>query len=191
MSWMLTASGRRVEPAALEPQDILIEDVAAHLAKICRFTGACRIFYSVAEHSVFVADLLADRAPTDHLLQLCGLLHDAPEYLLNDLSTPIKAGLGHYNAMERAAWWAVAERFGLPLTLPWQVKHADLVALATERRDLIHAHPDKWSVLEGIKPCERKLGTVEQHWKVSEQLFLERFHILNAQIAATAARSTH
>ena len=189
MTWMLTASGRKVEPAALEPADIQIEDLAAHLAKICRFTGACRIMWSVAEHSLLVADILAERHPHDHDLQLCGLLHDAPEAYLQDLATPVKAQLDRYNAMERAAWWAVAERFGLPLTMPAAVKHADLVALATERRDLMPDHPEPWSVLEGITPHIGVIGKAETHWAAAESDFLDRFHTLIAARAQVGARS--
>ena len=175
MTWMLTATGRKVYPAALEPQDIQIEDLAAHLAKICRFTGACRIMWSVAEHSMLVADILAARYPRDHQLQLCGLLHDAPEAYLQDLATPVKAQLDVYAAMERAAWWAVAERFGLPMQQPNEVKHADLIALATERRDLMPAHKEPWSVLEGIAPLPERIGQREQSWRVAEAQFLQCF----------------
>ena len=175
MTWMLTASGRKVSPAAIEPQDVCIEDIAAHLAKICRFTGACRIHWSVAEHSLLVADIVAARHPGERLLELCGLMHDAPEAYLQDLATPVKAQLEHYAAMERAAWWAVAERFGLPLQLPNEIKHADLIALATERRDLMPAHEEPWSVLEGIAPAPGRVGERERPWRWVEAEFRQRF----------------
>lgn len=191
MSWMLTASGRKLNPVELDATDITIEDIAAHLAKLCRFTGACRIMWSVAEHSVLVSEIIGERYPDDFDLQLCGLLHDAPEYVLQDVSTPVKALIAQaYKPIEYAAWWAVASRFGLPLQLPRQVEHADLVALATERRDLMPPHPEPWSVLEGIGPCaKRHLGVKERHWKEAETLFLECFHYLQTQRAAAGART--
>ena len=178
MSWMLTASGRKVVVDAIEPGDVAIEDIAAHLAKICRFTGACRILWSVAEHSVLVADIVAQRHPHDIDMQLCGLLHDAPEAYLQDLATPVKNLISDYKALELAAWYAIAERWGLPLSLPMAVKMADIVALATERRDIMPAHPEAWSILEGIRPQALRIGATERHWKEAERLFLDRFHQL-------------
>jgi len=190
MTWMLTAGGRKITVDAIEPQDIAIEDLAAHLAKICRFTGACRIQWSVAEHSLLVSEILADEYPLDHDLQLCGLLHDAPEAYLQDLATPVKAHVAAtYKPLERAAWYAVAERFGLPLSMPREVEHADLVALATERRDLMPAHAEQWSVLEGIKPIDDRVGRHERHWSVVQDAFLNRFHQLIGQRAIAAAGS--
>jgi hypothetical protein len=148
---MLTASGRKVHPAAIRAADIAIEDIAHHLAMLCRFTGACRRFYSVAEHSLLVADILAAEAPHDARLQLCGLLHDAPEYLLGDFATPLKDQLPAYRVIERGAWSAVAQAFGLPDPQPAAVKHADLVALALERRELMPAHPDEWPCFQGLE----------------------------------------
>lgn len=181
---MLTATGLAVVPTALEPQDIRPQDIALHLAKICRFTGACRIHWSVAEHSMLVADILTAKYPHNHTLQLCGLLHDAPEAYLQDLATPVKAQLEVYHALERAAWWAVAEHFGLPLQMPPEVKHADLVALATERRDLMPEHSEPWSVLEGIEPLPREIGQVENHWRLSAAKFMHYLADLRARVAA-------
>ena len=189
MTWMLTATGRKIDIANVMPQDIDILDIAAHLAKIPRFTGACRQAWSVAEHCCLVADILADRYPDDIDLQLCGLLHDAPEYILQDLSTPVKDLVGGlYRPLERSLWWAVAERFGLPMRLPDAVRHADLVALATEKRDLMPPHPEPWSVLEGIEPHPRTTIDVELGWRAAQRLFLEQFHELQA--ARADARGT-
>jgi hypothetical protein len=189
MSWMLTAGGRKVVINAIEVSDIAIEDIAASLAKICRFTGHCRIFWSVAEHSMLVSAILASRFPNDHELQLCGLLHDATEAYLQDLATPLKNLIADYGALEHAAWFAVAERFGLPLSMPLAVKIADVEALAVERRDLMPEHEERWSILEGIKPPAIRIGQAERDWRHNERLFLDRFHELTAERAQAAARS--
>jgi uncharacterized protein len=183
MTWMITATGRKVHPAALEPQDICAQDIAQHLAKICRFTGASRIHWSVAEHSMLVADILTAKHPHDYQLQLCGLLHDAPEAYLQDLATPVKSELLAYHALERAAWWAVTEHFGLPLQMPAEVKHADLVALATEKRDLMPAHPEPWSVLDGIAPVAYEIGAVESHWRLTAARFMHYLADLRGRVA--------
>ena len=188
MTWMLTYTGRKVYPAELEPQDVDIRDIAHHLSMLCRFTGACRTFYSVAEHSLLVCRLLAEVSPDDDRLQLCGLLHDAPEAYLSDLATPLKRQLPLYGAMERAAWWAIAERFDLPMALPPAVKHADLVALAIERRDLMPPYPEQWSVLEGIRAPD-KYTAIGLAPEVVKQAFIGGCEFLLGRVALRAARS--
>lgn len=187
-AWMLTASGRKVHPAALRPEDVCIEDIAHHLAHQCRFAGASREFYSTAQHSLLVAALLAEWAPDDALLQLCGLLHDAPEYLLGDLVTPVKEQVGgNYRVFEAMAWCAIAQAFELPLELPAAVKRADLVALAIERRDLIAPHPDTWPALVGIDAPAHLAALGGLHPRFARRVFLERFQALRTQ----AGKRTH
>lgn len=188
MTWMITASGRKLEIAAIGAEDIEISDVSAHLAKLCRFTGACRIFWPVSEHSLLVERILAARCPGDIVLRLCGLLHDGTEYALQDLATPVKDHVGLlYRPLERAVWWAFSERFGLPREMPPEVKHADLVALATEKRDLMPFHAEPWSVLDGIEPWHERVGIPELHWRESQRRFLEKYQELQSLRGKRAA----
>lgn len=80
-----TFSGKYVDPFDLQFDDVCIEDIAHHLSNLCRFTGAGP-FYSVAQHSVQVS--WACRGSRD--FALAGLLHDAAETYLNDISSPLK-----------------------------------------------------------------------------------------------------
>ena len=57
---MQTFSGIAVDLKNPDPNTILVPDLAHHLSQICRFTGACRKTYSVAQHSVFVSRLIPD-----------------------------------------------------------------------------------------------------------------------------------
>ncbi|KKL86801.1 hypothetical protein LCGC14_1941060, partial [marine sediment metagenome] len=50
--WIQTASGTKVWPLDARVEEILLSDIAHHLSNLCRFTGACRKFYSVAQHVV-------------------------------------------------------------------------------------------------------------------------------------------
>jgi hypothetical protein len=132
----------------LEPraEDIDIHDIAAALSKLCRFTGHVKTFYSVAQHSYLVAKIV----PPEHALQ--ALLHDASEAYIGDVSSPLKHQLPEYRAIEARIEAAIFKRFGLPPVPHPCIKRADLVLLATERRDMMPAHADEWGILDGIEP---------------------------------------
>jgi uncharacterized protein len=171
MSWILTASGRRFSYEQPDPDSICIEDIAAALSKTCRFAGHPRKFYSVAQHSVLVASLL----PTE--LQLEGLLHDAAEAYVVDLPSPLKALLPEYHEIESRIDWLIKLKFKLRVVQPAQVKHADLVALATEKRDLLPPDPEHpWPMLEGIEPSSDYVYPLSP--STAESVFIEWFHRL-------------
>lgn len=144
MSWILTHSG--VQFDLLRPTAAMIKpnDIAHALAHLCRFNGHTRQHYSVAQHSLIVASLV----PAEH--QLVALLHDATEAYIGDMVRPLKDALPAYRTVEQQLWLAICDRFSLHPDLPDCVKHADLVALATERRDLMPAHPGAWPCLHRI-----------------------------------------
>ena len=138
--------------------DIRVEDLAHALANQCRFSGHVRYHYSVAEHCVRVAELLARRrfSPT---VQLWGLIHDASEAYLVDLPSPIKRSdhaIGEaYKTIERGLMTAICRRFSLPEDEPAAVRLADADMLATEVRDLMHGERPYWGKLEGRPVSER------------------------------------
>lgn len=121
-----TFTGRYVDPLRLRGGDICIEDIAHHLSNLCRYTGACPRFYSVAQHSFLVAHrLAAEGAPLE--LQMAGLLHDAAEAYFNDLASPVKHAveLEAYSHLEREATRLILCVFGVDPDLLADVKAAD------------------------------------------------------------------
>lgn len=167
---ILTASGVYFDFTQPESYEYRIEAIAAALSKLCRFTGHVRQFYSVAQHSVLVSRLVpAEQA-------LAGLLHDASEAFLGDVSSPLKALLPEYKTLERRVEQAIARAFGLPLELPAEVKHADMVALMTEEAQLMPAHTDVW--LGGIYQAAAGVHIVPQEPALAEAVFLRRFEEL-------------
>lgn len=65
--------------------------------------------------------------------------------------------LDTYHEIEQRIWLAIAERFHLAPELPECVKHADMIALATEKRDLLPEHPAAWECLEGYAPLPERI----------------------------------
>lgn len=166
------ASGEYVTPLtpwAFEPR---IGDIAHALSHLCRFTGHCEPLYTVAEHSCRVADL----CPPDE--RLAGLLHDASEAYLGDVASPLKHHpfFGEaYRDAERSLQRRIFEWFGLDENMPASVHHADLVLLATEKRDLMPSGPD-WSMLNGVEPLKTRITP----WgpRVARYQFLDRYRSL-------------
>lgn len=114
---------------------VLLADVAHALSNLCRFTGHSREFYSVAEHSVRVFQLLRDRGHTI-TLQRAGLMHDAHEAYIGDMSTPLKQVLGIRDFEDRHKK-AIHKRFQIAQDHSSVVCEADRVLLSTEFRDLL------------------------------------------------------
>ena len=120
-------SGRRLDLLDPTPMDIEIEDIAHGLAFVARWNGQTRGDwpYSVAEHSLLVEEIhgrLGDPLPK---WRLAALLHDAPEYVIGDMISPVKAAVGPgYGELDIRLTAAVHLRFGLPSVLPMQVKKA-------------------------------------------------------------------
>jgi hypothetical protein len=156
--WIQTYSGRKFFPLAPRAEDVLIEDIAHALANTCRFSGHCRFFYSVAEHSCRVAQ--AAISPSHDQVPEClrvALLHDAAEAYLMDIPRPIKSAVMvkcgkdmlSFREVERRLLACIFERFGITpdASIEAAVKYADDVLLATEARDIMSDPPESWAPL--------------------------------------------
>lgn len=125
-AWQRMLSGRRLDLLDPTPMDIEIEDIAHGLAFVARWNGQTLgdYAYSVAEHSLLVETLFGRIAPmAPAKWRLAALLHDAPEYVIGDMISPVKAAVGPgYGALDERLEAAVHIRFGLPAKVPAQVK---------------------------------------------------------------------
>lgn len=134
---LVTATGREIDPADPCLADICIEDIAYGLAKEERFDGNTIVPYSVAQHSVHVANLIAagwKNCEPSRGLVAAGLLHDAAEAYLGDVVTPLKQVLPDYRALEARWEQVIFDRFGLDPRLGSgpAVKEADTAMLYCE-----------------------------------------------------------
>ena len=156
-SWILTASGNEVDLAYCKPASMTLADVSHALAQINRFTGHARRPYSVAEHSLLVLDIVQHLyAPASVHCRLAALMHDAHEAYVGDMSTPAKRQVGD-------AWATLEHRLERTLRCAWAlhtaaheyrdvIKQADLIALATERAQLLPQSPSLWECLVHVQP---------------------------------------
>lgn len=172
MPTIQTAGGGYFDFVLPDTAMINIEDIAHALAQINRFTGHAREPYNVAQHSVYVSHLVPQQD------MLAGLLHDAHEAYIGDVSAPLKQLLPDYRALERRIENRVRFKFGLQGSLPPSVKHADLIMLNSERQDLMPPSEDdvEWSRLHNIGRAPFKV--VPWSFDKSKEEFLHRFYKL-------------
>lgn len=174
---ILTFSGQYVDLAEPDLDAICISDIAHALSQLTRFGGHTRQFYSVAQHSVLVSQCVSGR------YRLRALLHDAAEAYFGDMVQPLKimACSSEYRRQERAMQAAIYHRFGCGSERDEEGKddihHADLVMLATERRDLMAPDSVPWSILTGIHPRQAPITPLMPI--AAEALFLRRFKELS------------
>src|SRR3990167_7917384 len=167
---MCTFSGVQYFPANPRVEDVRIVDIAHHLARLCRFTGAIKTeHYSVAEHSVHVSHTV----PPEHTF--AGLMHDAPEAYMNDVNRPLKHSLPDYKRIEQLNWAVIAEKFGLPAELPPEVHDADAAVFLTEQALLLPPLPARGEYAAQAGAAVEILSLAPN---AAERLFLARFYEL-------------
>jgi len=177
--YLQTVSGRWVNPFDPDPAQLDPGDIARALANQCRFGGHCRTFYSVAQHSVIVSELVEQRGgdPED---VFAALMHDASEAYLGDMPHPLKhrSELGAaFKAAEADLERAIRDRFRIRPDVAL-IKPADRALLATERR-AFSAETWHWPELEGVEPLDIELTA----WSPDEaaRAFAARYAELDAK----------
>ena len=184
-AWQRMLSGRRLDLLDPTPVDIEIEDIAHGLAFVARWNG--QTFgdwpYSVAEHSLLVEQLFRRMNPQVPVKWcLAALLHDAPEYVIGDMISPVKAAVGPgYGALDERLAAAVHLRFGLPAVLPGPIKAAikradrvsawmeavNIAGFRKDEADRLFGRPEA-SVVLGLSiqlrpPVEARAACVARH----------------------------
>lgn len=199
MTWMLTAHGREHHLTGIGQQLNVpdISEIAHALAQINRFTGHCKRPYSVAEHSMLVATIAAGEGASV-TGQLAALLHDAHEAYTGDVSTPAKWAIGmQWEVFEHSQATAVHNALGVRAAMCAHrggVRRWDLIALATERRDLTSYDPARhrpWPILDNpqrpVLPIDLDLMAEvrrDMRWSDWVVVFMEQYEHLLRKVKA-------
>lgn len=167
-NWIQTYTGKQFYVLDPQPEDIDIEDIAHALSNMCRYAGHCKKFYSVAEHSILVADYL----PIEY--QLGALLHDASEAYLVDIPRPFKGYLTNYYDLESKIMDAIYTKFGVKEGFHDVVKAVDNRILNDEREQNMIPSNYKWDDYGDLLGVDLRFYSPEE----AEEQFLAFFDSL-------------
>ncbi|CAI8298561.1 MAG: Uncharacterised protein [Alphaproteobacteria bacterium UBA4588] len=186
-AWQRMLSGRRLDILNPSPLDIEIDDIAHGLARVARWNGQTsgKYGFSVAQHSVLVEQILSLNAPQlAQKWRLACLLHDAPEYVIGDMITPVKAAIGApYKKIEALLQKAVHIRFGLPPELPsgiaHSIKRADRMAAYLEATELAgFSAKDAGKLFPKLRGIPKGIDLTPLSPEKATRSFLRRFDVL-------------
>lgn len=180
-NWIQTFTGRKFFPLEPNIDEIDIRDIAHALSMLCRYVGHVSKFYSVAEHSVRISRKLEERGYGLDI-QRWGLLHDASEAYLGDVSRPVKhqKAMSGYRDAEEILQALIARKFELSNSEPFVVRSIDTEILGTEAYFLkTPIHPD-WFTQVNLAPPWKLTWMDNLGWSPAraEESFLTRFRFL-------------
>ena len=191
-AWQRMLSGRRLDLLDPTPMDIEVTDIAHGLAFVARWNGQTigDFAYSVAEHSLLVEEIFGRQNPgMSAKWHLAALLHDAPEYVIGDMISPVKSAVGPgYSELDARLTAAVHLRFGLPVALPAAIKKAiksadrisawleaiQIAGFSRPEADKYFGKPDE-QVIAGLEirlrpPVEVRAAYTERHADLLRQI---------------------
>lgn len=179
-TYIETYTGKKFDVFNPQPEDISIVDVAHALSMMCRYNGHCKYFFSVAEHSINVCDFVAKTSNNKKLL-LWGLLHDATEAYLADITSPVKPYLSNYVELEQKIMGVICGKFGLQVGMPTVIHEADIEMLRAEAYQLMTSKGVNWKAnMESDTPIiEMKLKCYSPD--EAKLFFLEKFFLLQGK----------
>jgi hypothetical protein len=153
--WIETMHGR----FDLKNPKFDINDIAHALSQIARFNGHTKRFYSVAEHSLMVADLMEGLGLGDPRE---GLLHDATEAYLSDVPAPFKQFLPDWQKVDVDLEAALRAQYGLPERKTEGCRKADWLALFIEAYHLLPSEGAIFHDPNNLRP--EALRLIENGW---------------------------
>jgi uncharacterized protein len=134
MTHITTFSGMHFDLAEPTPEMVTIVDIAHHLSQVCRWAGATKKFYSVAQHSVFLSYIVPDH------LQRWALVHDAAEAYIGDVTRPLKNMIPEIRAIEFRIMRAICTHFHLSFPEPHDLLLYDDQCIRYEAETFLQKH---------------------------------------------------
>lgn len=184
-------NGNIFYPLRADIEDVKFEDIAHSLTMNNRFCGHTSIPWSVAQHSILVAQLIIN----EHgeyiksigldldLAVYVALLHDVSEAYLNDICRPIKKKLADYLEIEHSVQSKIVGAFGLDYSLyelyiKLVVSRADDMALYIEASKLMNPN-DTWltDYAEGFKLVHSVITKYGNYIKVQSPQIIQAIYM--------------
>jgi len=173
-NYIETYSGKKFYFQNPSHEDISIEDIAHSLSMQCRYTGHCKKFYSIAEHSIHVSCIV----PPEYALE--ALMHDASEAYLTDVASPIKQVLSEYKIMEQNIERVIFEKYGLQYPFHESIKYADLQLLMLEAKQVM-TYCEEWKVFDNVTLDDHDIRITCKIPEEAEYQFMNRFRQLQGE----------
>lgn len=152
---MQLSSGALFDLLDPDPEHINIAEVASVLSVTPRWCGRARFPHgepwTVAQHCILTADIVAALEPENAPAHLWALLHDAHEAFTGDITTPMQHAAEAVNRLH-SIQGGIDQAIRDALGINWRdvagrtlaiVKGADLIAMATEHRKFLP--PSDWT----------------------------------------------
>lgn len=178
-SCITTMSGKFFDILKPEEHNFEIEEIATALSNLCRYTGHVNTFYSVAEHSVLVSRIVPER------YALAGLLHDASEAYLGDVSSPLKKLLPEYKAIENRVQQAIATSFGLGDDLNHSSVHEADKRMYWQERQSVADNGVRDKLWHQDLRATRKVEAMGMSPMMARRMFMKRYkEIQNCLVSA-------
>ena len=186
-AWQRMLSGRRLNILEPSPLDIEIDDIAHGLSRVARWNGQTsgNFGLSVAQHSILVEQIMhLNSSRLSNKWRLASLLHDAPEYVIGDMITPLKSALGtQYKAIEEKLQQAIHIRFGLPAILPEaiskSIKRADKMAAWIEATQIAgFTNSEAGKLFPKPRGTPKEILIIPESPKKAKEAFTRRFILL-------------
>jgi 5'-deoxynucleotidase YfbR-like HD superfamily hydrolase len=145
---IITYTGLYIDVVHIKPEQVQPADIAIGLSRECRFGNHTKKYYSVADHSVWCMKKARELYPSDTVLHLKMLLHDAHEAYLGDMCTPLVDSIDALapgfkdiiGMVKQRVQSAIDIRFGIRGTLDDErVKAIDKMALEYEWENKVEA----------------------------------------------------
>lgn len=169
-------------PLHPDVSQVKISDIAHGASMMCRYGGQCGQYYSVAEHSVHVAEMLKQWG-YPAWIQMQGLLHDCDEALgLPDLPRPVKDNMPAYREAGVVVQKAIFEKFKLGWPMQDIIHVADNSVLFLKEKPVLMGdkNPEHW-VYDG----ELRDANIMIHCfspRKAGLFFLERFYKIEKEM---------